>query len=306
MLVSVIVPVYNLENYITDCLDALVVQTRSFDWECIVIDDGSTDRSYDVAHAIIGNDSRFTLIRQKNAGLSSVKNLGISLATGKYLMFYDGDDIISDGFLENLGGIIMGYHPDAVVPRITRNIENFNLKRISANTCFKGLEAKEFLGSTKNYGSSWNMIVKRTAYDGVTFPLVLFEDSLVFHEVVGRLDTLVYDKGMDYYYRIRENSIMNLEKTKEWYEMKLNSHLIFLDGLLQNNCLKAYSERYMQFLHTYFEVMRRFGVTNETSRFEKLKIPKIYNGKYIYKHLFIQIMGLKMTSKLDKIKFWLQ
>lgn len=98
-LVSVIVPVYNVEKYLKNCLDSLKAQTYS-NLEFILIDDGSQDASSQIADQYAKEDSRFTVIHQANSGLSQARNHGIELAKGEYLTFVDSDDTVTPDYVE--------------------------------------------------------------------------------------------------------------------------------------------------------------------------------------------------------------
>ncbi len=99
--VSVVVPVYNTEKYLPQCLDSIINQTFK-DFECICINDDSTDNSLKVLEEYAKKDNRIKIISQKNAGLSNVKNVGIKNATGTYITFIDSDDFVSLDYLEKL------------------------------------------------------------------------------------------------------------------------------------------------------------------------------------------------------------
>ena len=100
--ITVIVPVYNCESYVAECLDSLKSQTMR-DFEVLVVDDGSTDGSLDAARACIGDDGRFVLLPQKeNRGLSAARNCGMDHARGDYLVFLDGDDRLAPDALQKL------------------------------------------------------------------------------------------------------------------------------------------------------------------------------------------------------------
>ncbi len=97
--ISVIVPTYNLNNYIVDCLNS--ISNQSFqNWECIIVNDGSSDNSEVTIKNYIKNDSRFIYIYQDNQGVSSARNKGVLHSNGKYILPLDGDDILLPGFLE--------------------------------------------------------------------------------------------------------------------------------------------------------------------------------------------------------------
>lgn len=97
---SVIVPVFKVQKYIVKCLNSITQQTFN-DFECIVIDDGSPDDCGIICDEYALRDSRIKVIHQKNAGLSSARNVGIAHATGEYLVFVDSDDYVSCKMLEN-------------------------------------------------------------------------------------------------------------------------------------------------------------------------------------------------------------
>ena len=99
--VSVIVPVYNVEDYLCECLDSLITQTLS-DIEIICINDGSTDNSLEILTNYSKRDSRIKIITQENKGLSSARNRGFEFINGKYTYFIDSDDILKSDALEKL------------------------------------------------------------------------------------------------------------------------------------------------------------------------------------------------------------
>jgi glycosyltransferase involved in cell wall biosynthesis len=100
-LVSIVIPAYNVADYIGACLKSIQQQTYE-NWEVIVIDDGSTDQTVVAIQAVVGQDQRFRLIRQQNGGVSVARNTGIKAATGEYLAFLDGDDMWEPTFLTQL------------------------------------------------------------------------------------------------------------------------------------------------------------------------------------------------------------
>ena len=98
---SIIIPVYNLESYILDTLTSIEAQTCS-DYEAIIVDDGSTDGSAEVCKEWCEHHPRFSLFKKENGGVSSARNLGLSVIKGEYVLFVDGDDLISHDLLETL------------------------------------------------------------------------------------------------------------------------------------------------------------------------------------------------------------
>ena len=95
--ISIIVPVYNVEKYLRECLDS-ISQLKAVTWEAILVDDGSTDTSGKICDEYAKQDSRFRVIHQKNAGVSAARNAGLDAAKGDWIWFVDSDDSINPDF----------------------------------------------------------------------------------------------------------------------------------------------------------------------------------------------------------------
>lgn len=112
--ISVIVPVYNVEDYLGECLDSLITQTLS-DIEIICINDGSTDNSLEILTNYSKRDSRIKIITQENKGLSSARNRGFEFINGKYTYFIDSDDILKSDALEKLYNLACDKNTDFII-----------------------------------------------------------------------------------------------------------------------------------------------------------------------------------------------
>jgi glycosyltransferase involved in cell wall biosynthesis len=122
--ISIIVPCYNQEEYLAETLDSVLAQTYQ-DWECVIVNDGSTDHSEDIARSYCAKDSRFKHLQKENGGLSSARNAGIHISTGIYILPLDADDLI---------------HPDYTNEAVQLLDENEGLKLVYANVEFFGSE----------------------------------------------------------------------------------------------------------------------------------------------------------------------
>lgn len=111
--ISIIVPVYKVENYLHKCLDSILAQTFT-DWECILIDDGSPDNSGKICDEYAEKDSRFRVIHQENAGVSAARNAGLNVAQGEWITFVDSDDWVERNWLEELYKIAVHNDVDVV------------------------------------------------------------------------------------------------------------------------------------------------------------------------------------------------
>ena len=111
--VSIIVPVFNTEKYISRCIDSILTQTFT-NFECILIDDGSTDKSWNICKHYSQSDKRVVLVHQENSGVSATRNKGIEMARGKYVCFVDSDDYIDKNMYEELVSAINRSNTDVV------------------------------------------------------------------------------------------------------------------------------------------------------------------------------------------------
>lgn len=219
--VSVIVPVYNVREYLRQCVDSVINQSYR-DLEIILVDDGSTDDSGMMCDEYARNDDRITVIHKPNGGLSDARNAGIEVATGKYIYFLDGDDSITPDALGNLvqfaecrgcdvvqGGFWYDYGDYMLYDdrRIKDTAEPFVLDTRQA---MLELIKNEYV---KNF--AWGKLYKRVIVKRYPFKVgVYFEDSYWQHLVMH--DTTVYGvvPQPSYYYRQRSGSISGTYSTR--------------------------------------------------------------------------------------------
>ena len=118
-IVSIIVPIYNLENKLERCLESIRKQSYT-DLEVLLVDDGSSDNSYGICEEYVKKDSRYRAFRHENKGVSYTRNVGIKHASGDYLMFVDGDDYLGDNWVSDYVAAINSYHADIIIGGLTR------------------------------------------------------------------------------------------------------------------------------------------------------------------------------------------
>ena len=226
-LISIIVPIYNVEKYLRECLDSISGQTYK-KFECIMVNDGSTDSSQQIAEEYL-TDSRFKLINQSNKGLSEARNTGIShiREESTFVAFVDSDDYIYSNFLETLiehieddvdiiEGMIEYFHDEIKVDNISHNFE----KKILITKDDKLRE----LALNKLRVSVFPKLFRKSLLTEVFFPEEwIFEDLAVVPELVSNSKKWIKLPKVIYGYRIRPNSIT----TKEFSEEKLDVFKIF-------------------------------------------------------------------------------
>lgn len=214
-LLSIIVPVYNVENYIVQCLASLVNQTEKR-IEIILIDDGSQDKSGKLCDEFAAKHSEMNIkvIHQENVGLSAARNCGIGVAKAKYITFLDSDDYVSDDFAKLLVNCAESRAADIVI--CGYYVDNGNKKKsyIPQNQIMSSKTAIEKLcdnSEIKNY--AWGKIYCKELFDNIKFPEGrCFEDILTTYKTFLAAKKIVCLDAACYCYRIRENGITGNSK----------------------------------------------------------------------------------------------
>ena len=214
-LVSIIIPGYNVENYVSECFESLRAQTYQ-NLELIFIDDGSTDKTGGLFDEFAHGIKNATVIHQKNAGLSAARNAGLALAHGEYVMFLDSDDYLANDAVEYLVGLVQKHNSKLAICPHSEKYENGELRDFNTAKLRTGeWSIEETLYNCINErGSNLQVASKLFAkelFDGVSFPIgKLHEDVGVLYRAVLNCDTkVVFGSKPKYFYNIRGNSITN-------------------------------------------------------------------------------------------------
>lgn len=189
---SIIVPAYNVEDYIGNCLESIIRQLTSYDFEIIVINDGSTDGTLKIINSFAEKDNRIRVVNQNNKGLSGARNRGIDESRGYHIAFVDSDDALEPGHIQTLMDALISSKKDYVTSGFSRIDEKGRiLERVTDN----------------EYGTAWTRIYKREIWDGVRFPEKLwYEDTVLAYFVKPCYsEQTIHDTS--YLYRVRSGSI---------------------------------------------------------------------------------------------------
>lgn len=212
--VSIIVPVYQVENYIRQCVDSILAQTFT-DFELILVDDGSKDQSGKLCDEYVGMDARVKVIHKENGGLSDARNRGMDQMIGNYFMFVDSDDYIAPTMVECLYKSILNEDADIVACNFLYFFENDRKKDFSTNIKSEVLSGAEIFYHRKNernYGIwtvAWNKLYKRETFGKVRFRLGKYHEDEFWANEIYQMDIKVVTvPECLYYYRQRGNSIM--------------------------------------------------------------------------------------------------
>ena len=285
MKVSIIIPVYNVENYLRECLDSVVNQTYS-DLEIICVNDGSTDSSLEILNEYAKNDSRILVVSQVNKGLAAARNTGLEYVTGELCYFLDSDDYIKNNLVEYAVKIFENFDVDYFCFSSKAFLDGENISQdfdIIADYITVKRDGVFDVNFDIGLGTNihvWNKIFKTSKLiankikfiEGLLYEDIYFMWNCVFHFKRAYFDTDFY-----HHYRIRSNSIMeNTNKNKSFASAVAhlyNWHELFLT--LKNDT-NLFSKNYNNLLFLLDIYRKRTKEMVNSS--EKYEVEKLYQS----------------------------
>ena len=234
--ISVIIPIYNMQDYLNDCLNSVIASSYK-NIEILCVNDCSTDKSIDILQEYQKKDERIRIItHEQNKGLGGARNSGIEAATGEYIVFVDSDDVISDNMIEELYDYINQTQADLVFCDIML-LDDRSLKPYKPVHDLKYVRDK-ILEPQKNFApfvniwpSAWNKIWKKSIIEYIRFPEnIYYEDHLFYYKYLFKCNKVAYlDKPLYFYRHERTNSIMKEVSPRifEIFEIIKNLEVLF-------------------------------------------------------------------------------
>lgn len=216
-LITIIVPVYNVENYLIKCIESLINQTYT-NLEILLINDGSTDNSLKICEEYSMVDKRIKVFNKENGGLSDARNYGIEHSRGKYLLFVDSDDYIHTQAIEILYSSLKKNLADISFAKTKNVYENdqFIIKNINISNYNeilydpKSFYFKMYSLNSVDYNIIPNRLYKKSLFSDIRFPVgKLHEDSFTLYKLIFKCTRIVEINENLYFYLMRENSIMH-------------------------------------------------------------------------------------------------
>lgn len=211
---SILIPVYNVSEYLEDCFNSIVDQKKIQDYEVIIVDDGSTDKSGAICDAYSKRDSRFKVYHNTNHGQLYSRCFAINKAKGEFVIFLDSDDSLETNALQKIDDTFSKYDCDCVIYGLKQVCNN---KIIYTNTeektnylnDKKEIFKKYFI--TDKYNNIWRKAVKRKVLDGRDYNdfyhLKMSEDLLQSVEIIENAESIVFLEDILYIYRVNPKSI---------------------------------------------------------------------------------------------------
>lgn len=286
-LISVIVPVYNVEKYIAACVDSILAQTYT-NLEILLVDDGSTDSSGALCDEYARRDVRVRVIHQENEGLSDARNTGMQSAQGTYFAFVDSDDFIAGDYIAYLYGMIEKHHAQIAVcgyQKVYPGDENScygtrtdKHNSVNSEKVYRTEEGlRQLLYQRGMITSAWGRLFDASLFmhtDAIQFPVgKLHEDVAVMYKLFGAADTIVCGDEAKYYYLQRADSIVNQQ-----FDRRRMDYIAFT-----GECI--------QFMEDFYPSLRKAAVSRHFSAcFELLSCIENNNSYRIeYKQLVNEI-----------------
>ena len=305
--ISVIVPVYNVENYLAECLESIIRQTYSR-LEIVCVNDGSTDNSLNILNSYASKDSRLKIITQVNGGLSAARNTGLKYSSGEFILFVDSDDLLEENAIER----ILSYFNSPDIDFVAFGYKTFSTTSSSVTT------RTSIYNNSRTFFSpgSWIIYLPVTAWskmyrasflkkNNLLFPLNLLNEDTSFHwNCISYASKIIIASDIVYIYRIRTTSIMSKIKQKH---KGLALHFLYnLDIIHDCWSQNKFIETNIELFQYLFEVHTRLSFQNlhrdDTEEF--YSIIRSYSRKWgIYPRKYTLAYDLINSKQICKFKY---
>lgn len=253
-LVSVIVPIYKVENYLRECVDSIISQSYKI-LEIILVDDGSPDKCPEICDEYAKIDSRIKVIHKPNGGLSDARNAGIEIAKGEYLSFVDSDDVIHSQMIEVLMKPILEDKGLKMSACQFLKFDTENKPNIFSKINSKSLILNYYdYFDVESWVTAWGKIYRKELFDNLKYPVgYLHEDVFVTPRMCYSSGKIAFSQDRLYFYLQREGSIMNkvsLKKISDNHDAQKDR----IDFFIVINLRKYYYRYIAMFVAAYIDI----------------------------------------------------
>lgn len=296
-MISVVIPVYNGENYIDKCLTNILNQTYK-NLEILIINDGSTDNTSKILEKY--KDKRIRIINQKNMGLTMSRNVGLDNFRGDYLYFVDVDDYIEPDTIEYLYNLSIKYSSDIATCRCI-DVYNFNKvikhKKEKISVISGEDMIKKVLISRNREVAAWNKLISRKVVKDIRLEKRINDDICFTYRLMMNTDKVVISNQIKYYYLVRKDSLSRFKI--EEYDFIIDLIKAYMDRY--KNIKKIYPKMFENEVALLWFIPRRYLSKNKKviKYLNKNNMISLYNKIYSLKVIFYKI-GFK-----EKIKMFL-
>lgn len=310
-LISIIVPVYNVEKFLQRCIDSILDQSYKY-FELILVNDGSTDNSLSICCQYELKDSRIKVINKKNGGLSDARNIGIDIANGKYICFIDSDDYVHNSYLEHMyktmieqdvDMVVCGYEPVSISEQKNINeIFDCHIKILNQ------IQSVDRIYSNIPYESlviivAWNKLYKKSIFDNLKYPYgKTSEDNFIVIDVIKKCNKIAICEAKLYYYCLSENSITRSAYSKKNFDLldALENRISKLDQY-GNQILKKHCTYYLsQIFNDYFRTNDKSLKKTLKNRFRRSFMKIFIKNNLLYNSSIIKLFVFFISPILAK------
>lgn len=296
---SIIIPVYNVEEYLDRCLKSILNQTYS-NYEVIIVNDGSPDNSDNIIKSYEKEDKRFKEYKKVNGGLSDARNYGLKYATGDYLIFIDADDYIENNYLEKVNDVLeKNKDIDVLKFKIKLVDEGGNLIRMENGLNKEGVTSFDELVKLEFLEPAWSYVYKLSFWKENNFTYLkgmIHEDFGLTPEILMKANKIYYLNSYLYNYVQRNGSIMS-SNNKEKLHKKAYDMLYQYDRLIKINYNKD-TKVYKSFLANAL-----ISKTNTLDKEEQKKYKEELRKRKVIDNLIDDTLKRKIKKIIYKI-FW--
>lgn len=300
-LVSVIVPIYNVEQYLDKCVESILSQTYSH-FELILVDDGSTDHSRVICDEWKKRDDRVRVIHKENGGLSDARNVGIDASNGDWLLFVDGDDFISANAIEKMYNAANEYDCEIAVCNMVRIYDDGSTEPfyhpVDKTTVLKASDRFE----TLKQPSVCNKLFSVSLFQNVRFPKgKYFEDTFVYHALVYQAQNVVMTGQDGYYYLSRRESILGQMKYSDRYFDMIEAMYMRMTFLLEHDVDQYVTEACLSMYAVVSNAEKNLKRTSENS--DEYKQMRLWYKEAYKKLMKSADVGLKQKIRSSILRF---
>ncbi len=297
-LVSVVVPIYNVENYLKRCVDSILEQSYN-KIEIILVDDGSTDTCPKICDEYKALDNRIIVIHKTNGGLSDARNAGIEIATGEFFIFVDSDDYITKNTIENMVFSCLNNMCDIAICNMIRFYDDGTKEPFYYPTSEELVYTGDEKYNTLNQPSACNKLFKSYLFNCIRFPKgKYYEDTFVYHELLFKAKGVVLTGTDDYWYFLRKNSILGEQRYTEKYFDFIEAVYNRASFLKKNNVIEFAKEAFLSLYAAMYNI-QKCVICNKENEYKFSIAYKQYNEMY---SLFVSNSSYRFEIK-QKIRF---
>ena len=294
--ISIIVPVYNVEEYLSNCVESLLNQTFK-DFELILVNDGSTDNSLEICKKYKNIDNRIRIVDKNNGGLSSARNAGLDVAKGDYIGFIDSDDYVHPKMYEILYKKIVENNAEISLCNF-KKVHNYDKELLKTNENLEQKILTEFMSKIEALEKmdeengvvlivAWNKLYKRDLFRNLRYRHgAIHEDEFIVHRILYDAKKVIYVKEPLYFYMQRDGSIMNniTKITRVDYLLALSDRIKFFNEKGLKHLQYKYEKTYL------YEIFRAY--------------PNFERKKNYRKKLLLRLDFLKLINILKKNPYY--